>query len=94
MAMNKKKVKIPADLSRDVGVMIEHFDEKLTFVMEQVVDHTTKINAISQSLEEVKEDIGIIKMDIEQIKHDLKNKVDRNEFAVLERRVALLESRR
>ena len=74
------KVKIPAGLSRDVGVMIEHFDEKLDFVMENLV--------------EVKHDVNVIKMDIEQIKHDLKNKIDRSEFAILERRVALLENRR
>ena len=75
-----KKVKIPVGLSRDVGVMIEHFDEKLDFVMENLID--------------VKQDVNVIKMDIEQIKHDLKNKIDRNEFAILERRVALLEIRR
>ena len=42
----------------------------------------------------MKEDVEVIKMDIEFIKHDLKNKVARDEFAVLERRVALLESKR
>ena len=42
----------------------------------------------------MKEDVEVIKMDIEFIKHDLKNKVARDEFAVLERWVALLESKR
>jgi hypothetical protein len=41
----------------------------------------------------VEDDIGVIKMDIEIIKHDLKNKIGRDEFAILERRVALLENR-
>jgi hypothetical protein len=41
----------------------------------------------------MKVDIEVIKTDIEFIKHSLKRKVDIDEFAALERRVALLEKR-
>src|SRR3989344_4662697 len=50
--------------------------------------------AVKIDIEFIRGDVEVIKTDIEQIKHDLKSKIDRSEFAVLERRVALLESRR
>ena len=53
-----------------------------------------KVGKLETNMEVMKDDVSIIKMDIETIKHDLKNKIGRDEFSVLERRVALLESRR
>ena len=88
------KVKIPAGLSRDVEVMIEYFDEKLTFVTEQIVDIKKDVDELKSDMNIVKEDVEVIKTDIEFIKDGLRKKVDYNEFASLERRVALLESRR
>ncbi|WP_179293931.1 hypothetical protein [Candidatus Methanoperedens nitratireducens] len=41
----------------------------------------------------MKEDIGIMKTDMEFIKNSLKRKVDIDEFSVLEKRVAALESK-
>jgi len=40
---------------------------------------------------EIKDDVEVIKLDIEVIKNDLKQKVGRDELAVLEARVAKLE---
>jgi len=42
----------------------------------------------------IKRDIEIMKQDIEFIKHGFKKKVDIEEFAALERRVAILEKSR
>lgn len=97
MKSKTKKIKIPLGLSRDVGVMIEHFNDTLNLVAEQtsqIPKIKEDVAQIRDDLNNVKEDVELIKMDIETIKHDLKNKIDRNEFALLERRVALLESRR
>lgn len=41
----------------------------------------------------IKEDIGIIKTDMEFVKNSLKRKVDIEEFSVLEKRVSALESK-
>ena len=73
---------------------MEHIDDKVTLVAEQYTDLNKKVDRIEKKLDVVAEDVEVIKMDIEFIKHDLKNKVARDEFAVLERRVSLLESRR
>jgi len=81
-------------LSRDVEVMIEHFDEKLTFVTEQAVDIKQDVEKLKGDMNIVKEDIEVIKTDIEFIKDGLRKKMDYDEFNALERRVALLESRR
>ena len=55
---------------------------------------TERVDNVVNMVGAMKEDVEVIKMDIEFIKHDLKNKVARDEFAVLERWVALLESKR
>jgi polyhydroxyalkanoate synthesis regulator phasin len=49
-------------------------------------DHDLRFNKIDETLQ-------IIKLDIEFIKNELKQKVSRVEFAALERRVAILESK-
>ncbi|OGM99028.1 MAG: hypothetical protein A2915_03670 [Candidatus Yanofskybacteria bacterium RIFCSPLOWO2_01_FULL_41_34] len=80
--------------SSEIGALLEHIDDKVTLVAEQYTDLNKKVDRIEKKLDVVAEDVEVIKMDIEFIKHDLKNKVARDEFAVLERRVSLLESRR
>ena len=91
----------------EVGVLVEHFTSQVKFVGEQVSglndkfdNLEVKVNRIDARLDNVEVkldkidgDVEIIKTDIELIKHDLKNKVGRDEFAILERRVALLENR-
>ena len=52
-----------------------------------------ELAAHREILEELKEDVGIIKTDIEFVKGDLKKKVDYDEFQALEKRFTLLESR-
>lgn len=78
----------------EVGAMLEHIDDKVTLIAEQYVSLNKKVDKLEKKVDVIAEDVGVIKMDIEFIKHELKKKVDRDEFAVLERRVALLESRR
>ena len=92
----------------ETGALLEHINDKVTLIAEQYTDLNKKSDKMDKKFDtlrnrldhvvdmvgSVKEDVEVIKMDIEFIKHDLKNKVARDEFAVLERRVALLESRR
>ena len=86
----KKKIYKP----EEVGMLFEHIDDKITLIAEQHSDIKKDIKVIKNDLGAVKEDVEVIKLDIEFIKNELKNKVARDEFAALERRVSLLESRR
>ncbi len=63
---------------------IDKVDEKLEDIGEKIDIHTEMIGSMAT-------DVEIIKSNIEFIKNSLKKKVDIDEFAVLEKRVALLE---
>ena len=92
----------------EVGVLIEDLTFQIQIVAEGVsglndktdslsakVDNLeVKVDNLEVKMDKIQSDTEIIKMDMETIKHDLKNKISRDEFAILERRVALLESRR
>jgi len=96
-----------SDLGRYIGVLHEEHMGALKAMGEQFVDvnrrfdgidkkldsHTEMIGKLTVDLEVVKSDVEIIKSDIGIIKTDLKQKVDRTEFAILERRVMRLESK-
>ena len=84
----------------DVGALVEEFTSQVKFVGEQVVGLDKKVGGLEgkmdrmeSKMDKIETDIEVIKMDISVIKNDLKNKVSRDEFALLERRVALLENR-
>ena len=71
--------KVALELRR-LSVVVEHVDGKISLVAEQYGD--------------IQKNMEIMKTDIEFIKHGLKRKIDVEEFAALERRVALLEKHR
>ena len=66
--------------------IIRHFD----VVGEKIED---KIKIVSEQVAANTETLEVIKLDIEVIKNDLKQKVGRDEFVVLEKRVSMLESK-
>jgi hypothetical protein len=55
--------------------------------------HTKTLESHTEMIVSIKEDVEIIKLDIEFIKNELRKKVNWDEFAALEKRVALVESR-
>lgn len=84
----KKNRKKNSDL--EVGTLLEDFNSKFDLVAEQ----TSQIPEIKNRVDSLVENMEIVKTNLEFIKHALKKKVDVDEFAVLERRVAMLENRR
>lgn len=102
--VKKKKSTENDDLKSGIhhlGVIVEHIDDKVSLVAEQYGDIKKDISGIKDTLNSHTEMIGrlnidvtIIKEDVEFIKSSLKKKIDIEEFAALERRVALLEKRR
>lgn len=87
------KINNSKKINRHQAVTLESMDSKLDLVLEQADENTKDIKIIKNNVITVKEDIDIVKMDIEFIKNDLRKKVNVDDFAVLERRVALLEKR-
>ncbi|MBI1755180.1 hypothetical protein HY250_03395 [Candidatus Azambacteria bacterium] len=94
-------VKLVAEQYGDVKKDIHGMKGDIQNMKETLVSHTEMIGSIRENMEIMKTDIQatkadmeIVKTDIEFIKHSFKKKVDIEEFAALERRVALLENRR
>ncbi|HEY9585777.1 MAG TPA: hypothetical protein VJJ02_04290 [Candidatus Paceibacterota bacterium] len=56
-------------------------------------EHGRILNTHTQMIGKLMVDVNVMKGDIQEIKTDLKQKVDRGEFARLEKRVLMLESR-
>ena len=88
------KVSVIAESHLVLNKKTDVSNKKVDKILEDLEIVKVRVDGIAEDLGSVKEDIEVIKMDIEFIKHELKNKVDRNEFAALERRVSLLENRR
>lgn len=74
----------------EIGTLLEDFNSKFDLVAEQ----TAQIPEIKNKVDGLVENMEIVKTNLEFIKHALKKKVDVDEFAVLERRVTMLENRR
>lgn len=56
-------------------------------------EHGRILNTHTEMIGKLVVDVSVMKGDIQEIKTDLKQKVDRGEFARLEKRVLVLESR-
>lgn len=98
MEINDKKLKNILTEQREeyqhyIGVLKEDFDSKVEVIAEQYTDIKNTLDEHTEMTSSIQGNIEIIKLDIEFIKNELKKKVDRDEFAALERRVALLESK-
>jgi hypothetical protein len=96
------------EYQRYIGVVSEDFHKQIKIIAEQhgsiikrldthtemMGELTVKLERLRLEIEKIKKDIEIIKLDIQFIKHELKRKVDRDEFEALEKRVALLEMKK
>jgi hypothetical protein len=86
-----KKSRNSKSSKRHIGVTLESMDSKLDLVLEAVVKNTEDIEIIKDNICNIKNDSEITKVNIEFIKNDLKQKVGRDEFVLLEKRVSQLE---
>ena len=74
-------------------VLLEEIQSEVHVIAEQSVAHAEKMEIMDGRMDRMENDISVIKLDIEFIKNDLKQKVNRDEFAALERRLSLLENK-
>jgi chromosome segregation ATPase len=79
---------------------LQEHDSRFNKIEEKLQEHDSRFNKIDEKLQghdsrltKIDETLEVIKLDIEFIKNELKQKVSRDEFAALERRVAILEAK-
>ena len=84
---------IDKKFQRYLGVVAEDFASKFNLLAESISGVQEQLIALRDMVAKNTEDIEIIKMDISFMKHELKQKVDQDEFGVLEKRVLLLEKK-
>jgi peptidoglycan hydrolase CwlO-like protein len=82
------------EVIRHFDVVAEDIKDKIGILSEQVSANTEKLEEHDKRFDKIEDDLGVIKLDIEVIKNDLKQKVSRDEFVILEKRVSALEARR
>ncbi|MCX6703419.1 MAG: hypothetical protein NTV02_01880 [Candidatus Zambryskibacteria bacterium] len=78
--------RIEATLKRHIGALTEDFQDKLSGLAEMVGGLMVKAT-------ETKDTLDIVQSDVEIIKNDLKQKVDRSEFEALVKRVSFVEKK-
>ena len=98
MEITKKELKEILENQREeyqdyLGGVAEDFKSQVKLIAEQHGSIIEILNSHTEMIAAVKEDIEIMKLDIEFIKNSLKKKVDIEEFFALEKRVLLLEKK-
>ena len=96
--MNKKKIKRNSSPEeRTFGVILESMDSKLDAVLEghHVLDK--KIDKVDKKVDDLKTEMNykfdIVFDELHIIRNELKEKIGREEFVLLEKRVMALEKR-
>ena len=93
--INKKQF-IPSE--RHFGVVLEDIDSKLDLVLEGHQALDVKIDKNHQEFQEFRSEVNykfeIVFDELHLIRNELKEKVSRDEFALLEKRVMTLEKSR
>ena len=86
------------EYQRYIGVVAEDFKSQVKLVVEALAGMQEQLTALrdmvarnTEDIEMIKVDIEIMKSELAIIRRDLKEKVGRDEIAVLEARVAKLE---
>jgi hypothetical protein len=81
------------EVKRYLGSLSEDFQHKVSAIGEQFGGLNVRMDTIDKKLDVHTQMIGQLMTDVQEIKNDLKQKVDRTEFARLEKRVLAIESR-
>lgn len=91
--IKKAKMEKPKSISPETGAVLDYFEDQVKVLAEHILSTNKRLGTIENAIEAVKENMEIMKMDMEFIKHGFKRKVDIDEFAALEKRVSTLENR-
>ncbi|OGZ02214.1 MAG: hypothetical protein A2946_03710 [Candidatus Liptonbacteria bacterium RIFCSPLOWO2_01_FULL_53_13] len=95
----RKTIKKGAQKKTDkgIGVILEHIDSRLDIVVEGQHALGVQINHVDGKVDTLREEMNYkfdaVFDELHLIRNDLKEKVGRDEFTVLEKRMAVLEKR-
>ena len=78
---------------RHFDVVAESLKSEIQMVAEQVVTNTEKLIEHDAKFDSIESTLETVKLDLEFIKRELKQKVNYDEFAALEKRLSMLEIR-
>lgn len=81
------------EIIRHFNVIAEDVKSDVQAVAEQVGANTGKLTSLQSSVQRIDETLDIMKLDIGFIKNELKQKVNQEEFALLEKRLSVLETK-
>jgi len=81
------------EYQRYLGVLAENFESQLKLVIESLKGTQDQLVALREMVAKNTEDLEIIRMDLHIIKDDLTEKISREEFKIIEKRIDLLEKR-
>lgn len=81
------------EIIRHFNVIAEDVKSDVQAVAEQVGANTEKLISLQSSVQRIDETLDIMKLDIGFIKNELKQKVNQEEFALLEKRLSVLETK-
>mgnify|MGYP001569624865 CR=1 FL=1 len=84
------------EVKHHMDVVAEDLKGQIQQVAEGVVvanDRLDRLAELPDKVDAIRDDVEVIKITLGTIKNDLKQKVDRDEFVTLEKRVSMLEVR-
>jgi len=81
------------ETKRHFDVVAEDLSHKIEIVGEGVVGNSQSLETVKSGVKKNSDTLEVVKLDLEFIKNELKQKISRDEFAFLEKRVSLLEGR-
>lgn len=94
MEITKKDLKKQTEeIKRYNDILYEKFKDDIKVIGEGWDGTKEKVDSTFEMVGEMKMDIEVIKSDISFIKNSLKQKVDKDEFMSLEKRVILLDNK-
>jgi len=77
--------------SGEVMSMLEQINDGVELVSEQHGEIVSRLDSLESKFDKMQDDLDIVKIDVTKIKHDLKRKVDYDDFEKLEKRFLKVE---
>lgn len=90
--MEKRIKKEDKFSSTEVGALIEALRSEIQPVLEAIPDMQNKLDSIFEQVGKNTEKLGILEIAVKRILEELKSKVNRSDFEILEKKVTSLTS--
>jgi len=81
------------EYQRYLGVLAENFGSQLKLIVESLSGTQNQLVALREMVAKNTEDLEIMRMDLHILKDNLTEKISREEFKIIEKRIDLLEKK-